>query len=59
MIGDGSASEGMRRREPSNAKAIRKMAASGTEAADRLRLALDLFEAGESIMRQNLHRRFP
>jgi hypothetical protein len=27
--------------------------------AERLRLALDLFEAGEAMMRQNLKRRFP
>jgi hypothetical protein len=29
------------------------------EAAERLRLTLDLFAAGEEIMRQNLRRRFP
>jgi len=29
------------------------------EAAERLRLALDLFASGEALMRQNLHRRFP
>lgn len=28
-------------------------------AADRLRLALDLFAAGEAMMRQNLKRRHP
>jgi hypothetical protein len=27
--------------------------------AERYQLALDLFEAGEQIMRQNLRRRFP
>ena len=49
----------MRRRALLNAKPIRKTAASGAEAAARLRLALDLFEAGESMTRQNLRRRFP
>ncbi len=49
----------MQRRDPLNAKPNRKTAASGAEAAERLRLALDLFEAGESVMRQNLRRRFP
>ena len=29
------------------------------EAADRLRLAIDLFASGEALMRQNLRRRFP
>lgn len=29
------------------------------EAAERLRLALDLFAAAEAMMRQNLCRRFP
>jgi hypothetical protein len=29
------------------------------DAAERLRLALDLFAAGEALMRQNLRRRFP
>jgi hypothetical protein len=28
-------------------------------AAERLRIALDMFGLGESIMRQNLRRRFP
>lgn len=28
-------------------------------AVERLRLALDLFAAGEAMMRQNLRRRFP
>lgn len=28
-------------------------------AAERMRLALDLYEAGESLMRQNLRRQFP
>lgn len=49
----------MQRRGPLNAKSVRKTAASGAEAAERLRLALELFEAGESMMRQNLRRRFP
>ncbi|MCC6850658.1 MAG: hypothetical protein IT294_19380 [Deltaproteobacteria bacterium] len=30
-----------------------------TAIAERYRVALDLFEAGEQIMRQNLRRRFP
>ena len=29
------------------------------DAAERLRLAFDLFAAGEAMMRQNLRRRFP
>ena len=29
------------------------------ELAERLRLAFDLFAAGEALMRQNLKRRFP
>jgi hypothetical protein len=29
------------------------------QVAERLRLALDLFAAGEAVMRQNLRRRFP
>ena len=29
------------------------------EAAERLRLALSLFAAGEAVMRQNTRRRFP
>jgi hypothetical protein len=49
----------MRPRDPVHTKPVRKTAASGAEAAARLRLALDLFEAGEAIMRQNLRRRFP
>ncbi|MFI5394886.1 MAG: hypothetical protein ACHQ9S_05080 [Candidatus Binatia bacterium] len=49
----------MQRRIPLNLDPARKTAASGAEAAERLRLALDLFEAGESLMRQNLRRRFP
>jgi hypothetical protein len=49
----------MQRRALLGTKPIRKTAASGAEAAERLRLALDLFEAGELIMRQNLRRRFP
>jgi hypothetical protein len=49
----------MQRRLHLDTTPIRKTAASGAEAAERLRLALDLFEAGESIMRQNLRRRFP
>ena len=32
---------------------------SSQAAAERLRLALDLFAAGESLMRQNLRRKFP
>ena len=47
----------MQRRALLDAKPIRKTAASGAEAAERLRLAADLFEAGESIMRQNLRDR--
>jgi hypothetical protein len=36
------------------------MEAEGSaEAGERLRLALDLFAAGEALMRQNLRRRFP
>jgi hypothetical protein len=36
------------------------VAGSGArEAADRLRLALSLFAAGEALMRQNLRRRHP
>ena len=31
----------------------------GRDAAERLRLALDLFAAGEALMCQNLRRRFP
>ena len=42
-----------------SAEPIRKTAGSGSEAAERQRLALDLFEAGEAMMRQNLRRRFP
>jgi len=33
--------------------------ANDEKAAARLRLAFDLFKAGEKIMRQNLRRRFP
>jgi hypothetical protein len=32
---------------------------SSAEAVERLHLALDLFAAGEAMMRQNLRRRFP
>jgi lauroyl/myristoyl acyltransferase len=49
----------MRRRDLPDSKPVRKTAGAGAEAVARLRLALDLFEAGESIMRQNLRRRFP
>jgi len=42
-----------------NRRPARKTAGSGPQAAERLRLAFDLFAAGESLMRQNLRRRFP
>lgn len=35
------------------------MSVSRTDAAVRLRIALDLFAAGEALMRQNLRRRLP
>jgi hypothetical protein len=34
-------------------------ATDGAAAAERLRLALDLYSAGEAMMRQNLRRRHP
>jgi len=42
-----------------SAESARITAGLGEEAAERLRLALDLCEAGEMVMRQNLRRRFP
>jgi len=35
------------------------MSPEAQAAAQRLRLALDLFESGEAVMRQNLRRKFP
>lgn len=35
------------------------MAEDPTKVRKRFRIALDLFETGEAIMRQNLRRRFP
>jgi hypothetical protein len=36
-----------------------RMSSTPSEAAERLRLALDLFATGEALMRQNLKRRHP
>lgn len=35
------------------------MTPEGQVAAQRLRLALEMYETGEAMMRQNLRRRFP
>ena len=37
---------------------IKSVMSSSREAVERLRLALDLFEAGEALMRQNLRRKY-
>lgn len=38
---------------------VKSVMSSSNPTVERLRLALDLFEAGEAVMRQNLRRRYP